>query len=59
MITLVELFEVSLFPLMDMDTGEKVDSKVVLKHPDAKVESLGFDTAKLYALVKYEKEGMK
>ena len=55
MITLIELYDVVMLPMVDMETGEKVDGKVVLANPDAIVEKIScnehFDI-----LVKYEKE---
>lgn len=56
MITLMELFDVARFPMIDMDSGEAVDSKVVLAHPDAIVEKIGC-TSNLDITVRYKKEG--
>lgn len=56
MITLMELFEVTRLPMKDMETGEKVDSKVVLAHPDAVVKSISFDMNTIDFEVEYEKE---
>ena len=55
MITLIELFDVSMLPMIDMKTGEKIDSKVVLKYPNARVEKISC-TAGYDIKVKYEKE---
>lgn len=55
MITLLELFDVTMLPLVDMQTGERIDDKVMLAHKDAKVLTISasrdFDI-----LVNYEKE---
>lgn len=56
MITLEELFEVTLLPMKDMETGKEVDSKVVLEHPHAIVRRVGFDWNTLEFTVLYEKE---
>lgn len=56
MITLIELFERTRLPMKDMETGEKIDSKVVLAHPDAVVKSVSFDINTIDFLVEYEKE---
>lgn len=56
MITLIELFDVTRLPMKDMETGEKIDSKVVLAHPDAIVKSVSFDMNTIDFLVEYEKE---
>lgn len=55
MITLLELFDVARFPMKDMDSGEAVDSKVVLAHPDAVVVKIGC-TSDLWITVRYAKE---
>lgn len=55
MITLMELFDVARFPMKDMDSGEAVDSKVVLAHPDAVVEKIGC-TSDFEITVRYNKE---
>lgn len=56
MITLVELFDVARLPMKDMETGEIINSKVVLAHPDAVVKSISFDMNTIDFLVEYEKE---
>ena len=56
MITLIELFDVTKFPMKDMESGEEVDSKIVLAHPDAIVRSIGFDWKTLEFTVEYDKE---
>ena len=56
MIRLEELFEVTMLPMKDMETGKKIDSKVVLAHPDAIVRSVGFDWQHMLFTVEYEKE---
>lgn len=56
MITLIELFDVTKFPMKDMESGEKVDSKIVLAHPNAIVRSIGFDWKTLEFTVEYDKE---
>ena len=56
MITLIELFDVARLPMKDMETGKKIDSKVVLAHPDAIVKSVSFDMNTIDFLVEYEKE---
>ena len=56
MITLEELFEVTMLPMKDMETGKKVDSKVVLAHPDAIVRRVGFDWKTMEFTVEYDKE---
>lgn len=55
MITLMELFDVARFPMKDMDSGEVVDSRVVLAHPDAVVEKIAC-TNDLWITVRYKKE---
>lgn len=55
MIKLIELFDVTMLPMVDMETGEKIDSDVVLKHPNARVEKISC-TATFDIKVKYEKE---
>ena len=55
MITLIELFDVARFPMKDMDSGEVVDSKVVLANPDAVVEKIGC-TSDFEITVRYNKE---
>ncbi len=55
MITLRELFDTAMLPMVDMKTGEKVDSKVVLKNPDAIVEKISCNE-RFDLLVKYKKE---
>lgn len=56
MITLIELFDVTRLPMKDAETGKKIDSKVVLKHPDAIVKGISFDTNTIDFVVEYEKE---
>lgn len=56
MITLIELFDVARFPMKDAETGKKIDSKVVLAHPDAVVKSISFDLNTIEFKVEYEKE---
>lgn len=56
MITLIELFDITKLPMKDMKTGERIDSKVVLKHPDAIIKSISFDTKSIDITVDYEKE---
>lgn len=56
MITLIELFDVTKFPMKDMESGEKVDSKIVLAYPDAIVRSIGFDWNTFEFTVEYDKE---
>lgn len=58
MIKLIELFDVTLLPMVDMDTRELVDSKVVLAHPDAIVEKISCDCNTINILVKYQKENL-
>ena len=55
MITLMELFDVARFPMKDMDSGEAVDSKIVLAHPDVIVEKIGC-TSDFEITVRYNKE---
>lgn len=55
MITLWELFNAALLPMKDIKTGEKIDSKVVLKNPDARVKNISCDE-RFNLLVEYEKE---
>jgi hypothetical protein len=55
MITLIELFDAAILPMLDLETKEKVDSKVVLKHPNAIVEKISCDED-FNILVKYAKE---
>lgn len=56
MITLIELFDVAKLPMKDVETGERIDSHVVLKNPDAIVKSISFDTRSIDITVEYEKE---
>lgn len=56
MITLEELFEVNMLPMKDMETGKKIDSKVVLAHPDSIVRKVGFDWRTMEFTVEYDKE---
>lgn len=55
MITLIELFDAAMLPMIDMETKEKVDSKVVLENPDAIVEKISCNE-RFDLLVKYKKE---
>lgn len=55
MITLIELYDAVMLPMVDMETGEKVDGKVVLANPDAIVEKISCND-KFDILVKYVKE---
>lgn len=55
MITLIELYDAVMLPMVDMKTGEKVDGKVVLANPDAIVEKISCND-KFDILVKYAKE---
>lgn len=55
MITLMELYEAAQLPMVDMETRNIVDSKVVLKHPNARVEKISCND-RYDLLVKYEKE---
>lgn len=56
MITLIELFDVAQFQLKDMETGELINSKVVLGHPDAIIEKIGFDWREMQFTVRCKKE---
>lgn len=56
MITLVDFFDAAMLPMRDMETGENIDSKVVLAHPNAIVEKIGWDNHKYEFTVLYEKE---
>lgn len=56
MITLEELFEVTTLPMKDMETGKKINYKVVLAHPDAIVRRVGFDWQRMLFTVEYDKE---
>ena len=55
MITLIELYDAVMLPMVDMENGEKVDGKVVLANPDAIVEKISCND-KFDILVKYVKE---
>lgn len=55
MITLWELYRKTLLPMVDMETGKKIDGKVALKIPDAMVNAISCDS-KYNILVEYEKE---
>ncbi len=55
MITLIELYDAVMLPMVDMENGEKVDGKVVLANPDAIVEKISCND-KFDILVKYAKE---
>lgn len=52
---LEDLWEKSMLPLVDMETGEKIDSDVMLKYPDAEVLKFSCD-GHFNILVMYEKE---
>ena len=56
MITLIELIDITRLPMKDAETGKRIDSKVVLKHPDAIVKSISFDTNTIDFVVEYVKE---
>lgn len=56
MITLIEFFDVAMLPMIDMETGKKIDSKVVLQHPDAIITNIGFNWRTLEFTVEYIKE---
>ena len=51
---LEDLWEKSMLPLVDMETGEKIDSDVMLKYPDAEVLKFSCD-GHFNILVMYEK----
>lgn len=55
MITLIELYDAVMLPMVDMENGEKVDGKVVLANPNAIVEKISCND-KFDILVKYAKE---
>lgn len=55
MITLIELYDAVMLPMVDMENGEKVDGKVVLANPDAIVEKISCND-NFNILVKYVKE---
>lgn len=52
---LEDLWEKSLLPLVDMETGETINSDVMLKNPDAEVLNFSCD-GHFNILVMYEKE---
>ena len=52
---LEDLWEKSMLPLVDMETGEAINSDTMLKYPDAEVLKFSCDW-NFYILVMYEKE---
>lgn len=56
MITLIELFDVTMFPIKEMKTGKAIDGKFVINNPDLKIKRLGFDCRSVDFTVEFEEE---